>query len=714
MSNYKDSLREKRVTEEIINKMDQLTVDVNNAITIDNDIKVGIRRSSPRGGRDTLENIAKKRKDFLNLVFENNPGNNEIKMGSLDIGLERSLEDVLIGKEIKRDVIVLKENIDNAIDVSSKTDANTALYAELENKNDSVKFNIGGPTALTVTKTQDAVDDNPSINTVKVINNGGNKYEINGVETPTLTLVKGNTYRFNQYDGTNSAHPLRLHTSQTHGQNIYNDGVTTGGSLAGGDRYLEITVANNAPSTLYYQCEAHAGMGGTINIVDSLDADQWTVNYNNVDYVKKKGEKISLNDHTVYIGSVYIDGETAGIPSSGDVFDLKFARIPFDADDNRNITSFSNNDKIREDRHSALATVWTENPGSTQFLTNSSDLGLDRTVGNPIKNKVKVFAAKNNSNNDSMVDLDSSDINKNQGIYGDLSANGDYIVFTASDDTLFRIQVVSPYPNKRYMFKNADGSDIADQNVEWRDGQWATYKNVTFYFGGVYTSGTNDGISAADPYVFPIKGNPYKLPDKKANYCLYADENTFITGMVRQLSLVEQDKMREWVIKKTGSDTNNGAKLVTDGYFYSAIHVNTNVGELYLDMENKVCNTNNKGVFNVDFKNTKDNSELFDGENKNTATISWKENGNFLAIDVDFFENPQIRNGIKMNSIITKNKSIGLLVEDYEPELLRVKNPKNKLSKYHTILEKLESGEHVNGEKLNLQKKNELWTRHSS
>ena len=732
MSNYKDSLREKRVTEEIIYKMDQLTVDVNNAITIDNDIKVGIRRSSPRGGRDTLENIAKKRKDFLKLVFENNPGNNEIKMGSLDIGLERSLEDVLVGKEIKKDVIVLKENIDNAIDVSSKTDANTALYAELENKNDFVKFNIGGPTALTVTRTKVfteftclAINSNViGLNSKFILNavgDGSDVYDEN---------VKYGLYETTYTLNVPISHPIALLNKDNSNNITYSgdENKKTTQSVNGVDYdfyHGDVTVLVEGDfGSVSLWCAAHGSMGGE-NLLNysevcqqagagKHDNDEWTVNYNNVDYVKKKGEKISLNDHTVYIGSVYIDGETAGIPSSGDVFDLKFARIPFDADDNRNITSFSNNDKIREDRHSALATVWTENPGSTEFLTNSSDLGLDRTVGNPIKNKVKVLLAKNNSNNDSMVDLDSSDINKNQGIYGDLSANGDYIVFTASDDTLFRIQVVSPYPNKRYMFKNADGSDIADQNIEWRDGQWATYKNVTFYFGGVYTSGTNDGISAADPYVFPIKGNPYKLPDKKANYCLYADKNTFITGMVRQLSSVEQDKMREWVIKKTGSDTNNGAKLVTDGYFYSAIHVNTNVGELYLDMENKVCNTTNKGVFNVDFKNTKDNSELFDGENKNTATISWKENGNFLAIDVDFFENPQIRNGIKMNSIITKNKSIGLLVEDYEPELLRVKNPKNKLSKYYTILKKLESGEHVNGEKLNLQKKNELWTRHSS
>ena len=39
-------------------------------------------------------------------------------------------------------------------------------------------------------------------------------------------------------------------TNSVYHTSFDSDGVTTGGSLAGGDRYLEITVANNAPSTL--------------------------------------------------------------------------------------------------------------------------------------------------------------------------------------------------------------------------------------------------------------------------------------------------------------------------------------------------------------------------------------------------------------------------------------------------------------------------------
>ena len=170
--------------------------------------------------------------------------------------------------------------------------------------------------------------------------------------------------------------------------------------------------------------------------------------------------------------------------------------------------------------------------------------------------------------------------------------------------------------------------------------------------------------------------------------------------------------MVDWVIKKTGSSSNNGAKLITDGYFYSHLHINTSIGELYLDLNTKICKTNIQGVFNIKFENTRDNSVLFKGEHKTTATILWKDNNNILSINIDFFENPQIRNGIRMNTVLTNNNPIGLLVDDYEPSFLRVKNSKNKISKYYDLVKTLETGKKVNGDILNLQKNNELWTRH--
>ena len=44
----------------------------------------------------------------------------------------------------------------------------------------------------------------------------------------------------------------------------YTTGVTTSGTAGQAGAYVQITVANSAP-TLYYYCTNHSGMGGTAN-----------------------------------------------------------------------------------------------------------------------------------------------------------------------------------------------------------------------------------------------------------------------------------------------------------------------------------------------------------------------------------------------------------------------------------------------------------------
>tara|TARA_R110001632_G_scaffold170059_1_gene289066 strand:+ start:199 stop:1074 length:876 start_codon:yes stop_codon:yes gene_type:complete len=103
---------------------------------------------------------------------------------------------------------------------------------------------------------------------VTVVNAGsGNKYNIGGSAQPTLTLVEGNTYKFDQSDSSNSGHPLRLSITSdgTHGGgSAYTTGVTTNGSPGSSGAYTQIVVAAGAP-TLYYYCTNHSGMGGQAN-----------------------------------------------------------------------------------------------------------------------------------------------------------------------------------------------------------------------------------------------------------------------------------------------------------------------------------------------------------------------------------------------------------------------------------------------------------------
>ena len=75
---------------------------------------------------------------------------------------------------------------------------------------------------------------------------------------PTLYLRRGETYNFTNVPG---AHPLEIRVSN--GGSAYNTGVVNNG----GSGTVTFTVPMSAPSTLYYQCTVHSGMGNTINIV---------------------------------------------------------------------------------------------------------------------------------------------------------------------------------------------------------------------------------------------------------------------------------------------------------------------------------------------------------------------------------------------------------------------------------------------------------------
>ena len=124
------------------------------------------------------------------------------------------------------------------------------------------QLNLGEPNIIT--------SSTATVYTVTVVSTGGgNKYFIDGSQQATLNLTKGQTYQFDQSAGTNGGHPLRLSTTSdgTHSGGVeYTTGVTTSGVPGNAGAYTQITVDASAPSTLYYYCQVHSGMGGQINI----------------------------------------------------------------------------------------------------------------------------------------------------------------------------------------------------------------------------------------------------------------------------------------------------------------------------------------------------------------------------------------------------------------------------------------------------------------
>ena len=84
------------------------------------------------------------------------------------------------------------------------------------------------------------------------------------VADPDLYLRRGETYTFSNISG---AHPFQIQSTAGISGTAYNTGVTNNNTV--GD--VIFTVPMDAPKRLYYQCTAHANMGGNIFISDSTE-----------------------------------------------------------------------------------------------------------------------------------------------------------------------------------------------------------------------------------------------------------------------------------------------------------------------------------------------------------------------------------------------------------------------------------------------------------
>ena len=103
---------------------------------------------------------------------------------------------------------------------------------------------------------------------VTVVNVGGaNYFALDGVKNPVITLIKNNTYIFDQSDPSNTGHPLNFRDA--------NDAAYGTASVVGIPGNLNasttFTVPSDAPSSLKYYCTVHGnGMGNNIIVEDTF------------------------------------------------------------------------------------------------------------------------------------------------------------------------------------------------------------------------------------------------------------------------------------------------------------------------------------------------------------------------------------------------------------------------------------------------------------
>jgi hypothetical protein len=107
-------------------------------------------------------------------------------------------------------------------------------------------------------------------------------FYIDSVAQDTLSMVKGNIYRFDQNNGSNSAAPLSLSETEDGEANSgapYTIGVSywlnnlevnrttyLSGFSSAANRFMQVQVDVGAPATLYYYAVGTPQMGGAITI----------------------------------------------------------------------------------------------------------------------------------------------------------------------------------------------------------------------------------------------------------------------------------------------------------------------------------------------------------------------------------------------------------------------------------------------------------------
>ena len=142
--------------------------------------------------------------------------------------------------------------------------------------------NVANGTLGAMTKTNTFVNHTTTFNVTVATKTASHPYNgsgssagyfLNGVESPTIDFIVGQTYTFDQSDSTNSTHPLKFYTTAEKDV-LYTSGVVYTDSQGTSGATTTITIDETTPSLLYYQCGHHGFMGfkGVISKKESYTA----------------------------------------------------------------------------------------------------------------------------------------------------------------------------------------------------------------------------------------------------------------------------------------------------------------------------------------------------------------------------------------------------------------------------------------------------------
>ena len=203
---------------------------------------------------------------------------------------------------------------------------------------------IKGKTAvLAVTTTATPIVKNEGSSagtTVVVTNSGSGNYVVGGASNATIAVVRGATYTI-QVSAV--GHPFWIQTSSGayNAANISTSGITNNGTELG---YITFQVPSDAPNTLYYACQYHSSMAGSITVTGTASNSNKVLKVNALYVANVDGASAADISVALYrSGVAYKIAHTVSVPADS-TLDVISKSIYLEEGDDLRLTASANSD----------------------------------------------------------------------------------------------------------------------------------------------------------------------------------------------------------------------------------------------------------------------------------------------------------------------------------------------------------------------------------
>ena len=203
---------------------------------------------------------------------------------------------------------------------------------------------IKGKTAvLAVTTTATPIVKNEGSSagtTVVVTNSGSGNYVVGGASNATIAVVRGATYTI-QVSAV--GHPFWIQTSSGayNAANVVTSGITNNGTELG---YITFQVPSDAPNTLYYACQYHSSMAGSITITGTASNSNKVLKVNALYVSNVDGtSNADLNVDIYRSSTAYHIAKTVNVPADA-TLDVISKSIYLEEGDSLRLTASANSD----------------------------------------------------------------------------------------------------------------------------------------------------------------------------------------------------------------------------------------------------------------------------------------------------------------------------------------------------------------------------------